>query len=169
MSDNISSYTSLPDDIDVDESGMDSAEDTRIDMNTLLDDYFIAKMKVVALEQENSELRSKINSLQRWKEQIEHVMMNDTMNKHSNVDNITKKEKQPRQRTNDQECFVNFCNVYKKDAVTLARVSAKVSTLGYTGFKKLPWSIVKLELRSMYNNLSDVEKIKYLNKSSNSQ
>ena len=155
-----SDYHHMPDDIDCDDMGAD--------INSLLDEFFAAKMRVVALEQENAELKGKVDNLQRWKEQIEGIMMDDTINKRSD-DNIITKEKQPRHKTDEQQCFYNFCNAYKKDAATLARVSAKVTSLGYTGVKKVPWGIVKLELRTMYENLSEADKIKYLDNSRNNQ
>ena len=143
----------LPDDIDVNGNEIDS----------FMDEFFVAKMKVVALERENSELKGKIDNLLRWKEQIEQVMIDDTMNTVSK-----KKEKQPRQKTDEQVCFFNFCEAYKKDAEILARVSSKVASLGYAFVRKVPWSILKLELQTMYENLSEDDKIKYLNKARNS-
>jgi hypothetical protein len=50
----------------------------------------------------------------------------------------------------------------------LARVSSKVASLGYGEVRKVPWSILKLELKTMYENLSEDDKIKYLNKARNS-
>lgn len=141
---------------------------TDVDIDNLLDEFFVAKMKVVALEQENAELKMKVDSLQRWKEQFEQMMMNDAMNsnKHTedNTENMAQKVKKQRQKTDEQQCFYNFCHTHKDDADMLTRVAAKIETLGYMGVKRVPWSIVKLELKSMYNNITDNDKIKYLNK-----
>ena len=153
----------LPEDIDIYENEVERAQTMDIDVDSFLDEFFVAKMRVVALERENAELKGKIENLLMWKEQIERVMIDDTMN------TITeKKEKLPRQKTDEQICFSNFCEAYKKDATILARVSSKVASLGYGGVRRVPWSILKLELRTMYQNLSDDDKIKYLNKARDS-
>jgi hypothetical protein len=137
------------------------------DIDSFLDEFFVTKMKVVTLEQENAELKMKVDSLQRWKDQFEQMMMNDTIHtnmKDDNENKAVKKMKKQRQKTDEQQCFYNFCHVHKGDAEILARVASKVDTLGYTGVKRVPWSILKLELKSMYNNINDNDKIKYLNK-----
>lgn len=164
----------FPDDIeDFDNLNQDAlatheVNQTDIDIDNLLDEFFVAKMKVVALEKENAELKMKVDSLQRWKEQFEQMMMNDTMNTDKKVEDIpenkAQKIKKQRQITDEQQCFYNFCNIHKADANILARVTAKIETLGYAGVKRVPWSILKLELRSMYNNINDNDKMKYLNK-----
>jgi hypothetical protein len=158
----MSNDNNLPEDIDIYEVERDPTMD--VDVDSFLDEFFVAKMRVVALERENAELKGKIENLSRWKEQIERVMIDDTMNTISD-----KKEKRPRQqKTDEQVCFLNFCEAYKKDAAILARVSSKVASLGYGGVRRVPWSILKMELRTMYENLSEDDKIKYLNKARNS-
>jgi hypothetical protein len=157
-----------PDDIeDFDNynQGTHDRNQTEIDIDSFLDEFFVAKMKIVTLEQENADLKMKVESLQRWKEQFEQMMMNDTMNiKSDETESRAQKAKRQRQKTDEQQCFYNFCSIHKGDADILARVTTNVETLGYTGFKRVPWSILKLELRSMYNNINENDKIKYLNK-----
>jgi hypothetical protein len=153
----------LPEDIDIYENEVDRVQTSYVDVDSFLDEFFVAKMRVVALERDNAELKGKIENLLRWKEQIEQVMIDDTMNTISE-----KKEKRPRQKTDEQVCFLNFCEAYKKDTTILARVSSKVASLGYGGVRRVPWSILKLELRTMYEKLSEDDKIKYLNKARDS-
>jgi hypothetical protein len=149
----------LPEDIDINDNEVEKVPTMDVDVDSFLDEFFVAKMTVVSLERENAELKGKIDSLLRWKEQIERVMIDDTINNISE-----KKDRKHRQRTDEQVCFLNFCETYKNDALILARVSTKFASLGYGGCKKVPWSILKLELRTMYENLSKDDKIKYLNK-----
>jgi hypothetical protein len=153
----------LPEDIDLYENEVERVHTMDVDVDSFLDEFFAAKMRVVALERENAELKGKIENLSRWKEQIEQVMIDDTMNTLPE-----KKEKRHRQKTDEQVCFLNFCEAYKKDTRILARVSSKVASLGYGEVRKVPWSILKLELKTMYENLSEDDKIKYLNKARNS-
>ena len=153
----------LPEDIEIYENEVERVHTMDVDVDSFLDEFFVTKMRVVALERENAELKGKIENLSRWKEQIEQVMIDDTMNTLPE-----KKEKRHRQKTDKQVCFLNFCEAYKKDTTILARVSSKVASLGYEGVRRVPWSILKLELRTMYENLSEDDKIKYLNKARSS-
>jgi hypothetical protein len=160
MNQALNCISGLPDDIEMYEHDEEHKKETDID--SFMDDFFVAKMRVVSLEQENAELKSKVASLQRWKEEIEKVMMNETINT-----DLRRSEPKQRHKSTEQECFYNFCQINKKDNVILSRMLTKVSTLGYSGMKKVPWSILKLELKSLFDSLSDEEKIKYLHKTRN--
>ncbi len=147
----------LPDDIELEQN-----VNNEIEVDSFLDEFFVAKMRVVQLEKENAELKYKMESLQRWKDEIERVMLNETMN-----NNQPQKEKKQRQKSNEQESFHNFCQEHKKDDTILSRVSAKITSLGYDNVKRVPWSVLKLELRSMFDALTEEGKIKYLHKTRN--
>ena len=136
------------------------------EIDNLLDDFFVAKMRVVSLEQENLELKQKIDNLQRWKEEIERVMMNDTFNEIGNDQSKQddEKKKSKRHKTEDQVCFEYYCKEHKKDNVLLQGMLAKMSSMGYVGIKKVPWALLKLELKTMFDNLVIDEKTKYLDK-----
>ena len=134
-----------------------------IDIDGFLDEFFVAKIRIVALEQENTELKQRIESMQRWKEEMERVMMNDTMNLES--ENI-KREKRLKTKTEEQLCFEQYCQQHKNDLDIQERAVSKLKSLGYVDVKKAPWSVLKLELRARFNNLDNQNKSKYLIKAS---
>lgn len=131
----------------------DIDEGCEIDVDAMLDEVFCTRLRVVALEKENAELMQKIASLQKWKDEIENVMMTDTMSI-----NTEKKQKQKRVKTDEQQKFDMFCQLHKGDSKIQQTALSKVVSLGYTHVKKAPWSVVRLELQTMYNNLSEQEK-----------
>jgi hypothetical protein len=123
------------------------------DVEKCLSDLYDAKLEILELQNENQELKTKLVNLQRWKDEIEKTIMDNTIEYHK----TTKK------RNKKNQAFINFYELYKNDRMFLDKAKSSLEKLGYL-INKVPLSFVKLEAKKIFDNLSDEEKMKYNNK-----
>lgn len=123
------------------------------DVEKCLSDLYDAKMEILELQNENQGLKTKLVNLQRWKDEIEKTIMDNTIEHHKVI----------KKRNKKNMAFINFYELHKNDRVFLDKAKSSLEKLGYS-INKVPLSFVKLESKKIFDNLSDEEKMKYINK-----
>lgn len=128
-----------------------------IEMESVLDELYHLRGRVIDLEKENCDLQQNLRNAKNIQTQLENsLLLSDIPPKTEE-----KPKKITKTKTDEQRGFDNYYQKNKKNQDIRKRLEKRLKDLGYPS-DKVPLYIYKMECKTYYNKLTVEEKQQYL-------